>query len=193
LISDGKRIIQFFIKNEKTEEVNYINYIKNKNLLRFFNFFKKALIIVSILIIIIQFFVGFKATEQLRSKSKLRGIWKTELFILEQDTLAPLTTDVRRWKYFIIDYKEKAIVKKMNDSINRYSFKEIPNENEIVFKNIDALSEKFKYKISNSNHLELKGFLNEKEIIVKLKKIPETKFRLLNRGFHWINETTYNY
>lgn len=194
LISDGKRSPQFFIKNEKTEKVDYINYIKNKPLLKIISFLKKALITVSILMIVIQCFIHFKATEQLRSKSKLRGIWKTELFIIEKDTLAPLTTDSNRWKYFIIDYKEKAIVKLMNDTINRYSFKENIDTEEIVFKGIkDAIPQKFKYSISNKSNLKLKGFLNGKELKIELRKVPKTNFRLLNRKFHWVNETTYNY
>ncbi|WP_026775490.1 hypothetical protein [Polaribacter sp. Hel_I_88] len=194
LISDGKRFLQFFIKNEKIEKVEYTNYIKNKPLLKIISFLKKALITVSILIIVIQCLIQFKATEQLRSKSKLRGIWKTELFIVEKDTIAPLTTDSNRWKYFIIDYKEKAIVKLMNDTIKRYSFKENIDTEEIVFKGIkDSISQKFKYSIANKNSLKLKGFLNGKELKIELKKVPKTDFRLLNRKFRWVNETTYNY
>lgn len=194
LISDGKRFLQFFIKNEKIEKVDYINYIKNKPLLKTISFLKKALITVTILIVIIQCFIQFKATEQLRSKSKLRGIWKTEFFIINKDTLAPLTTDSNRWNYFIIDYKEKAIVKLMNDTIKRYSFKENIDTEEIIFKGIkDAVPQKFKYSIANKNSLKLKGFLNGKELKIELRKVPITDFRLLNRKFHWVNETTYNY
>jgi uncharacterized membrane protein YphA (DoxX/SURF4 family) len=194
LMSDRKRFIQFFIKNENIEKLQNINYIKNKSVINIIRFLKKALITVSILIIVIQCFVHFKATEQLRSKSKLRGIWKTELFIIEKDTLAPLSTDTNRWKYFIIDYKEKAIIKLMNDTINRYSFRENIDTKEIVFKGLKGSdSQNFKYSIPNKNNLKLKGFLNGKELKIDLKKVPKTKFRLLNRGFHWINETTYNY
>lgn len=194
LISDGKRFLKFFIKNETIERVENINYIKNRAVLNIIKFLKKALITVSILMIITQCFINFKATEQLRSKSKLRGIWKTELFIIEKDTLAPLTTDSSRWKYFIIDYKEKAIIKLMNDTINRYSFKENIDAKKLVFKRLkDSNPQNFKYSISNQNELNLEGFLNGKELKIELRKVPQTEFRLLNRKFHWINETTYNY
>lgn len=194
LISDGKRIVQFFIRNENIEKLNNINYIKNRSVLNLISFLKKAFITVLILMITIQCFVNFKATEQLRSKSKLRGIWKTELFIAEHDTLAPLTTDSKRWKYFIIDYKEKAIIKLMNDTINRYTFKENIDSKELVFSDLKgSVSQKFKYSTSNNTDLKLEGFLNGKELKIELKKIPKTKFRLLNRKFHWVNETTYNY
>ena len=82
----------------------------------------------------------------------------------------------------------------MNDTINRFSFQENIDSNELIFKSVrDSLSQKFKYKISNKNYLELQGSFNGKELLIELKKVPETKFRLLNRGFHWVNESTYNY
>ena len=194
LMSDRKRLSKFFIKNESIEKLENINHLKNKSAIKIIRFLKKALIAVSILIIVIQCLVHFKATEQLRSKSKLRGIWKTELFIIDKDTLAPLITDSKRWKYFIIDYKEKAIIKLMNDTINRYSIKENIDKKEIVFKGLKVSdSQKFNYSISNKSNLKLEGYLNEKELKIELTKVPKTKFKLLNRGFHWINETTYNY
>jgi len=194
LMSDRKRLSKFFIKNESIEKLENINHLKNKSAIKIIRFLKKALITVSILIIVIQCLVHFKATEQLRSKSKLRGIWKTELFIIDKDTLAPLITDSKRWKYFIIDYKEKAIIKFMNDTINRYSITENIYKKEIVFKGLKVSdSQKFNYSISNKSNLKLEGYLNEKELKIELKKFHQTKINLLNIGFHWINETTYNY
>jgi hypothetical protein len=90
----------------------------------------------------------------------------------------------------IIDYKKKAIVKKMNDTIERYSFEENTKTKEIIFKSpTDSVAQKFAYSISNSNELKLKG----DHLNIYFKKVPTSKFRLLNRKFHWINETTYMY
>lgn len=194
VITDMKRMIRFFIKNEAIEEIHHITYIKSKAFLNVIRFIKKALIIVIPVIVTIQCFIHFKVTDQLRSSSKLRGIWKTEVFIQQQDTIAPLLTATNRWNYFIIDYKGKAMVKKMDNSIERFSFKEHPETKEIVFKSsTNSLPKKFTYTISNTNQLKLNGVLNEKKITVQLKKIPESQFRLLNRKFHWVNESTYNY
>ena len=190
LVANGKRVLNFFIKNEATEKVQYLNYIKNKSLLKIVGFFKKATIILVTILLILQCFINFKATEQLRSNSEIRGIWETKVFIKQNDTLAPLLTDSFRWRYLIIDYKKKAVVKRMNDSIERFSFKEKSETKEIYFKNsTDSIPKKFTYFISNSNELKLTG----DEISISFKKVPTSKFRLLNRKFHWVNESTYNY
>ena len=193
LITNGKRILSFFFKNEATEKIHFINYIKNTFLLKMIRFVKKTIITVVSILVIVQCFFNFKATEQLRSSSKLRGIWKAEVFVKQQDTIAPLLTDDYRWKYFIIDQKGKAMVKKMNDRIDKYNFEENSDTKEIIFKDDkNSLSQKFTYQVSNGQ-LKLQGDLNNNKLSIELKKIPESEFRLLNRKFHWVNESTYNY
>lgn len=190
LVANGKRVLNFFLKNEATEKLLYINYIKNKSFLKVIHFIKKTLIILVFILVILQCFINFKATEQLRSNSEMRGIWETKAFIKQNDTLAPLLTDSFRWKYLIIDYKKKAVVKKMNDTIERYSFEENTETKEIIFKSpTDSVAQKFTYSIPNSNELKLKGDL----LNISFKRIPISKFRLLNRKFHWVNETIYMY
>jgi len=190
LVANGKRILHFFLKNEATEKVHYLNYIKNKSVLKIIRFFKKATIIIVSMLVMLQCFINFKATEQLRSNSEMRGIWETTIFIKQNDTLAPLVTDSYRWRYLIIDYKKKAVVKKMNDSIDRYTFEENVETKELIFKKAtDSVPQKFTYSISNSNKL----ILNSDELRISFKRVPESKFRLLNRKFHWVNESTYNY
>jgi hypothetical protein len=78
----------------------------------------------------------------------------------------------------------------MNDTIERYSFEENTETKELVFKSSkDSIPQKFTYSISDSDELKLKG----DHLNISLKKVPTSKFRLLNRKFHWINETTYMY
>lgn len=194
LMADRQRVISFFIKNEQVEKKQYITYIKSKFLLKLISFFKKAIQFVVIILVFAQCFMQFKVTEQLKSKSELYGIWETELFIENNDSLPPLLTDETRWRYLIIDFKNKAVVKKMNDSIYRYSTKENNELKEIIFsKTPKSLPNKFSYSFINENKIKLKGVLNEQQLNVELKRIPKNSFRLKNRGFYWVNETTYNY
>ena len=62
--------------------------------------------------------------------------------------------------------------------------------NEIAFKDINnSLPQKFTYTISGTDQLKLNGV----SLNIQLKKVPESKFRLLSRKYHWVNESTYNY
>lgn len=48
------------------------------------------------------------------------------------------------------------------------------------------------YHHPDSTHLILSGQLNGDSIYIALQKVDLNKLRLLNRGFHWINEYPYN-
>ena len=194
LIIDRERIFNFFIRNKEVKEKQYATYIKNKSLLKVISFLKKAIQIIVIILVFVQCFIQFKATAQLKSKSKLYGIWEADLFIKENDTLLPLITDNYRWRYLIIDYKGKAAVKKMNESIDRYLITENVELKEIVFsKTLDSLPNKFSYSLIDKNKIRFIGTLNGEQLNIEFNKIPEKSFRLKNRGFHWVNEATYNY
>ena len=147
-----------------------------------------------IVAIIIQCFVKFKATDQLKSKSELYGIWESQHFIKNNDTLPPLLTDSYRWRYLIVNYKGKVAVKKMNDSIDRYRFEFNEDLKEVVFKRtIDSISHRFSYTLINPKHLQLRGVLDKDSLSIEFKRKLETDFRLIKRKFHWVNESTYNY
>ena len=194
LIADKQRILNFFIRNKEVKEKQYVTYIKNKSLLKVISFFKKAVQIIVVILVFAQCFIQFKVTAQLKSKSELYGIWEANLFIKQNDTLPLLLTDDYRWRYLIIDYKGKATVKKMNESIDRYLIKEDEELKEIVFsKNLGSLSNKFSYSFISKDKIKLIGTLNGEQLNIEFKKIPEKSFRLKNRGFHWVNETTFNY
>ena len=185
-----KRIIGIFFSNTAIKKEHYVSYVHNDLLLKCGKFIKKTIIIVLLLAIVLQCLIKFKATEQLRSNSTLRGIWETELFIKNQDTIPPLLTDRNRWRFLIIDLKKEAIVKKMTDSIERYEFKEDANKREISFSNSShRIHQKFNYDLQATEKLTLYG----EDIKIILNKVPITKFRLLNRKFHWINESIYKY
>lgn len=50
----------------------------------------------------------------------------------------------------------------------------------------------FSYHIPDSTVLNLHGKLNNDTVNISLQKIDHTKFRLVSRGFNWINEYPYN-
>ena len=194
LISDGHRVINVFLKNKSTEKVIYYSATINTTLKKIISGLKKLVLTLLTAVIIIQCFVKFKATDQLKSKSELYGIWESQHFIKNKDTLPPLLTDSYRWRYLIINYKEKASVKKMNDSIDRYQFEVNKEQKEVIFKRtIDSIPHRFSYTLINPGHLKLSGVLDKDSLSIEFKRKLEADFRLIKRKFHWVNEATYNY
>ncbi|MBS1564098.1 MAG: hypothetical protein JST39_06900, partial [Bacteroidetes bacterium] len=44
----------------------------------------------------------------------------------------------------------------------------------------------------DKEHLVLSGVLLKDSVEVVMKRVDLNRFRLVNRGFHWVNETPFN-
>lgn len=52
--------------------------------------------------------------------------------------------------------------------------------------------DRLEYSNPDTDHVELKGSLNNSPVTIRLRRIDTSKFLLLSRGFHWINEMPFN-
>jgi hypothetical protein len=50
----------------------------------------------------------------------------------------------------------------------------------------------FIYSIPGENDLLLIGKLNDDSVLIRMKKYDLNNFRLVSRGFHWVNEYPLN-
>jgi len=194
LLADRRRVINVFFRNKTAEQVHHFVPRINSSFKKVITGAKSFILIVVTGVIMIQCFVRFDLKDQLKSKSEFYGIWESELFIKNKDTLAPLLTDAYQWRYLIVNYKKKAAVKKMNEAIDRYIFEVDQEQKEIVFRReTDSVPQQFLYVFVNPEQLELRGVLDGDSLHIQFKRKPESDFRLINREFHWVNESTYNY
>lgn len=138
-------------------------------------------------------------------KPPLYGIYNVETFIKNNVTQPPLTTDTARWKQMIIEYPGNIIVKSMADSMNGFVLKLDTNKHTAVLNSYRDSSKIFAFNYSkpDNDHLIFTGnapFLFDKKLkdfkldstMIIMKRFDEKNFRLVNRGFHWINEYPYN-
>jgi len=194
LLADRHRVMNVFFKNKTAERVNYFVPSMNAILKKVISGIKVLILILLTVVVIIQCFVRFNMRDQLKTKSEFYGIWESQLFIKNNDTLAPLLTDSYRWRYLIVNFKKKAAVKKTNDSIDRYHFEINKEQEEIIFRHEkDSTPHRFLYKFYDTERLNLRGILDGDSLYIQFKRKPETSFRLLNRKFHWVNESNYLY
>ncbi|MDH7445863.1 hypothetical protein [Aquimarina sp. 2201CG14-23] len=191
---DRNRLINVFFKNKVAEKVDHYVLIKNPGYRKVKMIGKKLIVIVVFGICAFQAIIQFDIREQTKERSEFYGIWESHLFIKNRDTLQPLLTDQSQWRYLIIDQKKQAIVKKMNDSIDRYTFETNTNSQEIAFKESTAcIPQHFSYYFNGKELLQLRGKLDGDSLFIHFKRKSETDFRLTNRDFHWVNEHPFNH
>ena len=80
-----------------------------------------------------------------------------------------------------------------NDSLKRFNF--IVNDSlksVLVYTNADTLNKSTLHFEADSTSLLLTGLLGKDSIYMRFRKYDIKNFRLVNRGYNWINEYPYN-
>jgi hypothetical protein len=192
LIRDSGRLISFFFLNKDAKPSNLTPHrfrARWKNI---------TLTTVKYVLVFYVVFGDLYSAVQSESlygakakKPPLYGLYNVTSFVRNKDTLPPLTTDTTRWNKLIVSrYKGFAQVNYMNDTVRYLNFKTDTIKKIITISTeADTLHKfKFNYKIVKPDVLVLKGLWKKDSIHIQLKRYDESRFPLLQRGFHFVNE-----
>jgi hypothetical protein len=122
------------------------------------------------------------------------GIWEVETFMRNGHEVPPLVTDATRWRRLIADFPGSIAVKTMDDKLRSYGAEYSKTGNTLtLFEGADR-SKGYKLACTRSDpdHLALDGTIGSDALSLRLRRIDVSKFLLLSRGFHWINEMPLN-
>jgi hypothetical protein len=127
-------------------------------------------------------------------RSAFYGLHNVDTFVLNKDTIQPLTTDTLRWRQIIIGRPGFATVKMMNDTLRGYVLKiDTLKKEAIMFPRLDTTKKHFfRYQVNNQKQLLMYGKKDRDSLFIKLTHYDPAKFRLVSRGFNWVNEYPYN-
>jgi hypothetical protein len=127
-------------------------------------------------------------------KPPIYGIYEVEEFTRNGEALPPLTTDPNRWHKAVFQTKTFLMVKLMNDSVQRYLMEYEAAKPGLTLAPVGRPSDKsaLSWSRPDADHLVLEGKLASDALVIRMRKIDESKFLLVNRGFHWINESPFS-
>lgn len=127
-------------------------------------------------------------------KPPLYGLYSVKTFIINKDTIKPLTTDTLRWSKLAISYPGNAFIKFIDDSTVYYAFNVDTIKKKIVMNKYSDTVHKylFTYLQPKKDSLVIKGTYKKDSIQVRLHKDDINKFLLVKRKFHWISEFPFN-
>ncbi|WP_346318458.1 DoxX family protein [Chitinophaga sp. YIM B06452] len=190
---DVKRLANLFILNKPVQPKVFRTYV-HKRWMRVSAVVLKSLFIIFILYSQIEGSMGgMKRYGDDRAKPPLFGIYNTELLVRNHDTVPPLMTDTTRWRQLIIQFERNAQVKLMNDSLKYLNFRvDTSLKTATVFSREDTTRKSVLHYTADSAYLTLTGVLNNDSVMYRFRKFDHRSFRLLSRGFRWVNEYPYN-
>ncbi|GEL70481.1 DoxX family membrane protein [Myxococcus virescens] len=123
------------------------------------------------------------------------GYYTVDSFTQDGQRLDATSGDARRWKVVNVSRFGRMNIKRMDDTVKSYGLEEdAPKKTLTLIEGQDDTAKKFvlAYTRSDANQLVLQGTLQEAAIEVRLTRVDESKFLLLNRGFNWIQEAPFN-
>lgn len=124
----------------------------------------------------------------------LYGIYNAQYKIVNNDTVPLLYNDTTNWKQLLIGSSGYARMRFLNDSFRRYVFKVDTLKQSILVHPIKDTTNQYhlSYRVY-PNQLLLEGRVHGDSVQLWFNRYDENKMLLNNRGFHWINETPFNY
>jgi hypothetical protein len=107
---------------------------------------------------------------------------------------AALLSDSMRVKRVVFGGLSRATFRLMSDSVERYTAKVDSARHALTLAGRfdPSLTRSLFYTKPDPNHLMLAGKLGADSLMMRLRRVDENRFLLMNRGYHWIQELPFN-
>ena len=188
LTYEWKILFNFFILH-KAEVLTYNRLrVRKKWMLITLRSVKGLLIAVLLYAFFVNPFIN-----QTKKTVPMEGVYITQRFILNKDTLQVDPADTVRWNKMYIAFNHGINVIRKENEFAWYNSK-IDSVNKTIYlhKNVDISTyAKFRYELRKDT-LFLAGNIESDSANIIFTRKLKTDYPLINRGFHWINEYPYN-
>lgn len=195
-------LLSFFILSFEWQKL-YNFFILHKQEILDFNRFKikkrwmyitlRSLKVLFIGLLLYQFFIS-PLINNVEQKLPLEGHYKTQLFILNNDTIPENINDTVRWNKMVIAYEGGINVVRQENTFSWYN-SEVDTVKQIMTlkKNDDSVNvyASLHYDIQKDT-VRLTGKVEDSPATMVFIRKLRKDYPLINRGFHWINEYPYN-
>jgi hypothetical protein len=127
-------------------------------------------------------------------KSPLYGIWEVDEMSIDGQLRPPLVTDAERWGRVVFDSPTYVAFQGMRGKLEFYDSAFDASTRMLTLTKGDDKPPKARLAVQQpqSTRLVLEGDLDGHKVHVVLRRTDQTKFMLLSRGFHWVQEYPFN-
>jgi uncharacterized membrane protein YphA (DoxX/SURF4 family) len=193
VLADGRRLMNVFVLNRPASAAVYsplINHPVGRKV------FTASLAVLAFCLLYSTITKGLDAERsfgQTAPHGPLYGVYHTDYFLRNKDTIPPSKTDSLRWKQLVIDgpaWNQFSAIKFNNDNRISYTINTDTAKRTINIKSLTDTTEKysFNYMIPDSTHIILKGRWNHDSLEVLMTKYNLNHYLLHREKFKWITD-----
>ena len=191
VLTDGRRLINVFVLNRPASAAVYsplINHPIGRKL------FTASLVVIAFCLLYSTVAKGLDAERAFgltAPRGPLYGVYHTDYFLRNRDTIPPSKRDSLRWKQLVIDgsaWNQSSIIKFNNDNRVSYKVNADTSKRMLSFQSLTDTTEKysFSYIIPDSTHIVLRGRWNSDSLELLMTKYDLNNFLLYREKFKWI-------
>jgi len=194
LLPDFRRLANVFLFNRRAEPVAEVPLFKDKQ----FDF--AALLLQFVFGLLVVFLTGKEAyLDSVKAATHLpppiRGIWSVEEFTIDGVPHPPVLSDTERWNRVIFDNADALTIQPMDGSLQQYDLKLDPDLRSFALSKPGSASGTFSITQPQWDHITLRGTFDGRPVAANLHRVDlsdPSQFLLINRGFHWVNDSIHN-
>ena len=124
---------------------------------------------------------------------RLYGVWEVEDFAVDGAVRPLLATDETLWRRLVFEWPQTIGIQYAHESaIREYELRPDPGSHRYTLCCDPEWTAAISYKRVEPDVLALEGTVEGEEIRGRFRRVDESRFPLLSRGFHWINEWPHN-
>jgi uncharacterized membrane protein YphA (DoxX/SURF4 family) len=127
-------------------------------------------------------------------QSPLYGIWEVEQMTLDGTPHPAVLGDPDCWRRVVFQFPESVAFQHMDDTFENYKASIALADRKVALTKFDDALWKASFRIDQPGpgRLLLDGEMNHRKVRLQLRLVDHTQFRLLSRGFHWVQEYPFN-
>lgn len=192
LANEYRRIACFFVLNKPAASCSVYDYPLTKKWMRITRIIIKICILLLLCKSIYDTLHIYGPLSKPHKDFK-PGVYDVTRYVVNNDTLPPLSTDSIRWKDLIIDNGRGGSVNSSDTLFRRrygrgyFNFEVDTAQPIIHFTKMGQPVLSLNYKLPDSNTIQLWGSRNNDSLFIELKKSAR-HFQLAERQFHWLSE-----
>ncbi|WP_394844868.1 hypothetical protein LZC95_48450 [Pendulispora brunnea] len=125
--------------------------------------------------------------------SGLYGIYEVETFVRNGETIPPLLTERTRWRWVTVQGSLLSITS-VEGSGERYRSKHDQDKQQLTLSPTTDPDIEYvlSYTKTDDGRFTFRGIFKNDAVAATVRRVDESQFLLVNRGFHWINERFLN-
>jgi len=125
-------------------------------------------------------------------RSPLYGIWDVQQMSVDGQTRLPLINDYDRWRRVVFQVPTAMAFQRMDESFARYGVTVSGGKLALTKGDDKNWKANFTYQRPATDKLVLDGAMDGHKIHMQLQLVDQSKFTLVSRGFHWVQEYPFN-